>query len=309
MKDSTKGILLVVMSALFWGVTGNVGSYLFNDKLMTPSQFIVIRLIMSGILLLIVHRYKSSGRSILKYPNSPDIIQLILFGVFGILFMQFFFFSAISESNAPTATIMQYTGPFVVILYLSIRHRVIPRLTVIIALFMALAGTALLLTHGDFTSLSISPLALRYGVLSVVGYAIYNIMSVKLLLRYDTTEIAGIAMLIGGIVLFLITRPFGTPFILDGGTIIGMAFGILFGTVFPFVAYLEGAKLIGPPKASVISTLEPLFSTIVAVLFLGAQFYNIDYIGIGMVMIAVIMLSLPDKKQVHETELEKVGEK
>lgn len=302
MKASTKGILFVVISAFFWGVTGNVGSFLFTEKMMTPAQFIVIRLILSGLLLLLVHQFQKSKRSIIKYLNSPDIIQLILFAVLGILFMQFFFFSAISESNAPTATVMQYTGPFVVIIYLSIRHKVFPRISVLFAMVMALVGTVLLLTHGNLLSLSISPLALRYGVFSVIGYAIYNIMSVKLLLRYDTTEIAGAAMLIGGIVLFFITRPFGTPFIFDVGTVLGLMFCILFGTVFPFVAYLEGAKTIGPPKASIISTLEPLFSTVVAVMFLGAQFFPIDYVGIGMVMVAITVLSLPEKKKQGQKE-------
>lgn len=62
MKDSTKGLLLVAISALFWGITGNVGSFLSTEKMMTPAQFIVIRLFLSGFLLTI-HRFKGDTLS------------------------------------------------------------------------------------------------------------------------------------------------------------------------------------------------------------------------------------------------------
>lgn len=303
MSPTKKGLLLVIISALCWGITGNLGSFLFTEKGMTPAQFISIRMLITGCTLTGYHYYKFREKALYLFKTPADLIRLVLFGLLGVLFMQFFFFSAIRESNAPTATIMQYSGPFLVIISLSVIHRVWPKPLVIAAMMLAMTGTVLLLTHGDLTTLSVSNIALFYGVLSAIGYALYNILPVKLLLRYETTQIAGLAMIVGFAALTIITLPFSQSFIVDIETVLAMGFTIIMGTIFPFVAYLEGAKLIGPPKASILGSLEPLFSTLIAVFFLGASFYPIDYVGVALVIVSVIMLSLPDRN-VNVDEIE-----
>ena len=295
MTNTTKGALFVVVSVLCWAITGNLGSFLFAQKAMTPAQMITIRMLSTGIALTAYNHFRQPNPNYNIFKTPADVIRLIIFAIGGILFMQFFFFSAIQESNAPTATIMQYTGPFIVIISLSIYHRVWPRKIVLLAMLLSAIGTVLLLTHGDFSSISVTQKALFFGALSAIGYAFYNIVPIKLLLRYETPQVAGLAMLIAFVVLTVTTNPFAQSFIFDMETFLAMFFAIVMGTIFPFVAYLEGAKLIGPPKASILGSLEPLFSTLIAVFFLGAKFYPIDYVGVALVMASVIFLSLPDR--------------
>lgn len=295
MTNTTKGALFVVVSVLCWAITGNLGSFLFAQKAMTPAQMITIRMLATGIALTAYTHFRQPNPNYNIFKTPADVIRLIIFAVGGILFMQFFFFSAIQESNAPTATIMQYTGPFIVIISLSIYHRVWPRKIVLLAMLLSAIGTVLLLTHGDFSSISVTQKALFFGALSAIGYAFYNIVPIKLLLRYETPQVAGLAMLIAFVVLMVTTNPFAQSFIFDMETFLAMFFAIVMGTIFPFVAYLEGAKLIGPPRASILGSLEPLFSTLIAVFFLDAKFYPIDYVGVALVMASVIFLSLPDR--------------
>ena len=84
---------------------------------------------------------------------------------------------------------------------------------------------------------------------------------------------------------------------MDGVILLALAFAVVMGTLFPFVAYLEGAKRIGPQNASILGSVEPLLSTAVAVLFLNQLFYPVDYAGVVLVVAAVILLSLADRKK------------
>lgn len=303
MTKPLQGFLLVFFSALCWAVSGNIGSYLFREKGITPEQITTIRLMATGITLTVYQFVSRRDTFFHLFRTSSDILRLLLFGVAGITFMQYFFYATIEQSNAPTATIIQYTGPFLVILALSVVHRVLPNRRTVIAMLLAMAGTFLLITHGDPSSLALSDRALLTGALSAVGYAVYNILPVPLLLRYDTPQVAGLGMLAGGMVLMTLTRPFQEGMPLDTLTVLLLAFAVFMGTLFPFVAYLEGAKRIGPQKASILSSMEPLLSTAVAVLFLNQLFYPIDYLGVSLVVAAVILLSLADRKKVKTVQV------
>ncbi|UZQ50592.1 EamA family transporter [Clostridium kluyveri] len=48
-----KGILLVITGAMFWGISGTVAQYLFHQKGFTPEWLVVVRLLVSGLLLLL----------------------------------------------------------------------------------------------------------------------------------------------------------------------------------------------------------------------------------------------------------------
>ena len=287
----------MLFSALCWAITGNIGSYLFVEKGLTPEQITAVRIFGTGILLTMYQFLRKRDTFFHIFRTSADVIRTLIFGVAGVLFMQYFFYATIEQSNAPTATILQYTGPFLVIVALSVYHRIPPGKKTVIALLMAMTGTFLLITHGDPGNLALSNRALITGALSAVGYAIYNISPVPLLLRYDTPLVAGLGMVAGGIVLMGITRPFQYGMPLDAVTFFLLAFAVLMGTLFPFVAYLEGAKRIGPQNASILGSVEPLLSTGVAVLFLNQLFYPVDYLGVLLVVCAVILLSLSDRKK------------
>ncbi len=298
MTDKQKGFLLVLFCTVCWAITGNLGTYLFVEKGMTPAQVTSVRQLFSGVFLVLIHAIQQPKKVSYLFRTKADVIRVVIFGLFGILFMQLFFYMAIEQSNAPTASIIQYTAPFLVMVYYSIVNRSFPKPVMIAALVMALLGVFLLVTHGDVDTLSISPLALLYGMMAAVGYSLYNILSIPLVTRYDSKQVSGLAMLVAGTTLTLALRPFTTPFVFDLGTVLALGFVAIFGTFLPFVLYLEGAKRITPQKASILATVEPLFSTVIAVLFLGQVFYAMDYLGVVLVVAAVILLSLPEQKRV-----------
>src|SRR3954463_10777639 len=96
----TKGILLVLIAATSWGVSGTVAQYLFHQQGFRSSWLVVIRLLLAGLgLLLFSHSVgKQNIWSIWK--SKQDLFRLIAFGIIGMLGVQYTFFAAIEQGNA-----------------------------------------------------------------------------------------------------------------------------------------------------------------------------------------------------------------
>ena len=55
MKDSSrvKGLFLVIFGTFLWGVSGVVAQYLFERENFTPEWLVVVRMIISGTIILV----------------------------------------------------------------------------------------------------------------------------------------------------------------------------------------------------------------------------------------------------------------
>ena len=71
---------------------------------------------------------------------------------------------------------------------------------------------------------------------------------------------------------------------------------IIFGTVMSFSCYMEGVRLIGGSKASLLASVEPLTATAMSVIFMHVAFSGMDLAGFVGIIAGVIILSLPKKK-------------
>ena len=59
---------------------------------------------------------------------------------------------------------------------------------------------------------------------------------------------------------------------------------------------MEGVRLIGASKASLFASVEPVTATFMTVVFMGAAFQFVDFIGLAVILGAVLMLSLLKKE-------------
>src|SRR5690606_30047242 len=98
---------------------------------------------------------------------------------------QYTYFAAIGFSNAATATVLQYIGPAFIVAWYAIRNRKWPVAIEFIALTLAITGTFLLVTHGSFKSLSVTPKAFVWGMLAALTLAFYTIQPAELLKKYS----------------------------------------------------------------------------------------------------------------------------
>lgn len=289
------GSVFCIASACLWGVSGAAGQYMFRNANITPEWLVSIRMLLTGILMLAFAQIKKGGMLRILM-EKQDRKEVILFALIGMLFMQYAYFAAINYCNAATATVLQYTAPIMIVVYLAFRQKKLPTAVECIAVIGCMVGTILLATHGDLHNLSLSPQALFWGVLSAVALAFYTIYPVRLLSRYDTMLLIGWGMLIGSIAMNIVHPFWRWEGNWDATSLFCLIFIIIFGTMVPYMMFLNGVKYIGPTKSSLYASVEPLSSTVVSLLWLKVHLELIDYIGFLFIVITVLMLSFAKPK-------------
>jgi drug/metabolite transporter (DMT)-like permease len=285
------GILMALSSAIFWGISGTCAQFLFEEKNLDPAWLVTWRLIIGGSILILFSLSQERKAAFSVWKKPIHILQILLFGIVGMVAVQFTYFYSISLSNSATATILQYIGPVFVVAFYAVKNRTWPITTEYLALILALSGIFLLVTHGSFDLLVISKDALLWGILSALALAFYTIQPVGLLRLFSPAAITGWGMLIGGITFSIFTQPWSLSGLWDGETLLAFAYIILFGTVLSFYFFLRSVSIIGATTASLLCSVEPLSAALTAVFWLKVSFLGIDWIGTILILITVALLT------------------
>lgn len=291
------GIVMTLAGGVLWGFCGSCGQYLFQYKEVTSGWLVPLRLTFAGLLILVLLACREKGRVLDVWRERQGRRDILIFSVFGMMLCQYSYFTTIQYSNAGTATVLQYTGPALILIYLCIRDRKKPRAYELAALFCSMFGTFILATHGNISELAIPAEALLWGMISAVTLVIYTLQPAGLMKRYSTLLTLGWGMLIGGLVLMLLMRPWTLSPVVDRQTVLAMSFIVLFGTICAFYFYLTGVKLVGASSASMLACIEPVAATVISVVWLKVRFRMIDLLGFVFVLSTVFIISLNQKKE------------
>lgn len=297
------GFASAIFAAMLWGVSGAFAQFLFREKEFNAEWLVTVRLLISGILMLLFGMLQRNPDIGKIWKDKKDAINLVVFSILGMLTVQYTYFVTILHSNAATATVLQYTGPVFIAIYLALRLKKWPKPIEFLAIGLAMLGTFLLVTHGDITTLNITPTALGWGIASALALAAYTIMPVHLLTRYSPIAIIGWSMLIAGIAMSIIHPPHKLEGIWDRDTYLVVAFIVFLGTLIPFYIFLTAIKNIGPQRASLLACAEPLSATFIAITYFGVQFHSMDWIGSLCIIITIILLTKIKKKVLPEPEI------
>ena len=295
-KNDNTGMLSTFVGGTLWGINGVMGNYLFLNKNVTTPWLIPYRLILAGFLLLGYLYYKKESKIFDILKNPKDLLQIVLFGLIGMLGTQYTYFSAIQFSNAAIATVLTYFGPTLVLIYMCLREKRKPLKYEIVSICLSSFGVFLLATHGDITSLQISFKALVWGILSALSVVFYTVQPESLLKKYGASIVVAWGMMIGGIFITFVTKPWNINVTFDFVTFLVLMLIIVFGTIIAFILYLTGVNIIGPTKASIIACIEPVAATICAILFLGVTFDFLDVIGFLCIISTIFIVAYFDKK-------------
>lgn len=297
---SKLGFAYAVIAAALFGIGGTFAQFLFTQRGVNMDWLVTMRLLVSGALLL-AFVLARDGRTI--FAVWRDWPSLILFGLFGMLGVQYTYMAAIEASNTATATVLQYTAPAMVALWLTTRRRKLPDARELAAIVLALAGTFFLVTHGDIGKLNISLTALIWGIASAVTAAFNAIQPGALLKKHGAARTTAWGMLIGGAALSLRHPPWMVEGIWDAKALIFVAFILLFGTLLAFYLSLKALQMIGAQRSSLLSCAEPLSAAVLAVWWLGVSFGTMDWLGTVLILATIVLLS---REQTSQTQSEHV---
>ncbi|MGO0061480.1 DMT family transporter [Brevibacillus fluminis] len=286
------GMSLVLTGAVLWGVSGTVAQYLFQEQNFSPEWLTVVRLLLAGVILLTVGYRTEKQRIWAIWKSKRDRSSLVLFGLLGMLAVQYTYFAAIQHGNAATATVLQYLGPVLITCYAAIRAKRLPTRSELLAVVLAIAGTFLLVTHGSLSSLSVSGWALFWGISSAFALAFYTLNPQALLDKWGSTIIVGWGMLVGGIGFSFVHPPWAFTGHWSAASFFAFLFIIIFGTVIAFYCYLESLQYLTASETSLIACIEPLSAAVLSVVWLNVSFGLADWLGTLGIVGTLIVLSL-----------------
>ena len=293
--NNIRGYMLAILGGVSWGISGVCGQYLFMKYEISADWLTAVRMLLSGILLLMLALQKEHMRVFKIWKERKDVIWLIAFGLAGLLLCQYTFLAAIKYSNSATATVLQSLNVVLMAIVMAVWNRKRMSRIQIAAIILAVSGTYLIATKGNPVSMDISAKGLIFGILAAIGVVIYTLLSRPIIASWGNLTITGWGMLIGGSVLFFLIRAWIVPTNLELPAWIIIAVIVIIGTAVGFSVFLESVKYIGPVKSTLLGCLEPASATILSALILGTRFTVVELIGFVLV-VGTVFLSVSTKE-------------
>lgn len=288
-----KGIVFIIFGSMLWGATGPLMEWLLEHTLLTVSFMLTIRLVVAGFVLL-TYLLLTKQKIFSIWQQKIWGRQLLIFGIVGMLGVQYAFVAAINESNAVLATLLQFLAPIFVVAYVSLRLKKWPPNYQILGIMGTLGGLYLLLTNASFDDLLVSTKALLWGVAVGLTFAFYTLYPARLMKEWNVLLVVGWGMLIGGVVLGIVGRIWKSDEwnVFTNLQITGLLLALIFFGTIAFVLFLSSMKYITPVEASILSSIEPLTAMIISVIVFSTSLGVWQLVGVLVMIICVTWLSI-----------------
>lgn len=279
MKQLT-GILLIAISAASFGTLAIFGRFLYADG-MDTFTILFLRFGISALLMAII---LLACRE--TFPRGKILFLLIGMGALGYVGQSFSYLTALQYASAGLVALLLYLYPtFVFVLSVIVLREKVTSLRVV-ALILALIGTALTVdpAGGQLPGILLAICAaLIYSVYIIIGTNVMKHVSPvqsSMVIFASAGGVYGILMALNGVRL---------PSTNVGWiNVLGI---VLVATVIPVVAFLAGLERIGPTNAAMLSTLEPVVTVFLATWIFDERLKPIVMLGGGLILIAVILLT------------------
>ena len=274
------GILLIAVSAASFGTLAIFGRFLYADGVDTFTM-LFLRFGIAALLMMVLLLARKE-----KFPRGKILLQLIGMGALGYVGQSFSYLTAIQYASAGLVALLLYLYPaFVFILSMIVLREKVTLLKVG-ALALALIGTALTVdpAGGQLQGILLA-------ICAALIYSIYIIVGTNVMKHVSAVQSSAVIFASAGVTYGILTAINGMhlPSTSVGWTnIIGI---VLVATVIPVVAFLAGLERVGPTNASMLSTLEPVVTVLLAAWIFDEQLEPIVMLGGGLILLAVILLT------------------
>ncbi len=289
-KIKLRGMLLVSLASSLWAISGISGEILFKKFNFSSNWLVSTRTLISGILLFLIVIFIEKKSVLKPLKNKRDCAGIILFGTAGMYLVQYTYFKTIELSNVSFATILQFTAPFFIFIYESIKNKKVPAVSTVILLFMTILGVVFIATKGNFSNLSVSLEALLLGVISAIMIAFYSTYPKKLLKKYGSITVVGWGMIIGSIISNVIHPIWKIEGNVNAKSMIQVIIVVILGTSIAYLIYIASLNYISSSLAGILTAFEPVLAAILSVAIFGLKFSFIEIVGFVLVFVSIFIL-------------------
>jgi len=285
------GALLVALGALLWGTGGIAAATITAHSGASATAVSALRLLLGGLAVLGVTAATGQLRRIPRTAATARHVGLTaaLTAVFGAAYFQ-----SVVQVGVAVATVVALGGaPLVVAAYGTVRARRLPRVPVLVALAASLAGLVLVCdvrgagggAPGD------QAWGVALALLAAVAFAATTVVNRRVLPGLAPAPLIATSFTLAGLVSLVPAVPAGLDLgSFDATAWATLAFLALVQTAVGYLAFYAGLQRgVSATSAALLSLLEPVGATALAVLVLGEDVTPAAAVGIVLVLGAVLL--------------------
>lgn len=283
-------IAMVVMAGIMWAGCGLAAQDFFSKSQLDSMDLTVFRMFCASGIMMLVAACKGKVRPGWEMLRKKPIflLELSFYGIIGLMAMHYTYFASIAAGNAAAATVIQYTCPAMVILWMAFSKKTWPTLGEFVAVILAIAGVYLLVTGGDMSRLAVPLDCIYLGLASAVFFAICAVYPKHLMVYFDNSFMLSIGMFTGAVAAFCIDPISHMSGFLEPSVLFDVFWIVACGTAVAFTCYNAGLKYLSEAQASVTATIEPAVSVIASYFLFQTHFDIVQAIGIVLVLLAIM---------------------
>lgn len=286
--SSYLGVVWILLAGVCFGTLGIFGK-LFISKGVPVGSTLAIRFLFAAFLLGLYFLFQKlvKKRDYFYVPRRQLGVCLLL-GVLGYAVFSSFYFVSFQYLSVGISAMLLFTFPLFVFLgsVLFLRHPFDKRVGG--AMLIAFLGLFLLLKD-EFEIKN--ALGVYAAMAAAISYAAYVILSDKFQKNIHPLTSSFYVMLSAGVSLALIHHPTMNDFLGDNYSHLILFFGLcIIGTIAPLSMFLAGLQKIPGPQASILVMIEPITATFLAFLFFSEVMSVWQLTGIGLVVIADVII-------------------
>lgn len=297
--DNFKGVIAIVIASFLWGTTGTVASYSPDVSSLAIGAF---SMGIGGVLLVVTAQKKL----FIDYKLMLEQPRILLLGVASVAIYPLAFYTSMRFSGVAIGTVVSIaTAPF----FAAILEHLISKKHIsqqwILSFVIGAIGIALLTLGRDQSnntaySINQQSLGILLGCIAGLTYAGYS-WAARRLIESGVHSKSSMSGLFGCAALLLLPSLWFTGDNLFSSSTNALV--SLYMAIIPmFVGYLLfgfGLNYIDASKATLITLIEPLVATILAVFIIGEKFKVIGWIGVALVSLCLLMQTIKPQNQLR----------
>jgi drug/metabolite transporter (DMT)-like permease len=294
------GLLFIVVSAASFGTLGIFARLAYADGA-GALTVLALRFALAGVVMLALMLTQR-----LPFPRGWTLLGLTLMGALGYVSQSFSYFTALTLASVGLVALLLYLYPAIVTLLALVFLR--ERLTSLklVALLVALAGTALTIGPAALNTEG-SPLGIALAVAAALIYSVYILVGARVTPGAGAIPSSTVIILSSAAVFGALVAWHGPTFPASTAGWEAVAAIALISTVLPIVSFFAGLARVGPTAAATLSTFEPVVTVTLAALLLGEPLMLTQMAGGALILLAAIALAVAGRDRRRERTPKRQG--
>lgn len=296
-----KGVFLVGLGATSYGMLATFVKLAYADKGVTglpftPAEVISAQFILGILVVLLINAFQKAkkGTEVLK-ASKKNITQLMIAGTSTGLTSIFYYLAVKYIPVSIGIVLLMQTVWMGVLLEIFLEKRK-PSVIKVVAVFIVLLGTVLA-TNLLQNKVNLDWHGVVLGLLAAASFTTTMFTANRVATEISSAQ-RSLYMLLGGAIIVFIfalytqVTPFNYDIFFKWGIILA-----LFGTVIPPMLMNAGFPHTGIGLGSIVASLELPVSVSMAFLVLGEQVVFMQWVGIGLIILAIVIMNIQFQKK------------